>query len=253
VAILDRAFDAVSATMASAEKNLINAREIYDRRLNSVFAARAEWSEKNLAELAEFKNGLNFTKSSKGETISIVGVKDFQQNFWVPIGQLETVQIDGALNDSYLLQKGDLLVVRSNGNKQLIGRCLLTPDVPRRTSHSGFTIRIRISSSDVEPVYLAHYLKSGAMREALIESGGGTNISSLNQQALSALPVFFPSRANQIKIIEELEILKSEVAQLEEIYRKKVVALIELKQAILGRAFAGELNGRRTPLDVAAE
>jgi type I restriction enzyme, S subunit len=107
VAVLDEAVEGISAAAANAEKNLANARELFDGYLNSVFTQKGEgWVEKKLGDIATFKNGLNFTKTSKGELIKIVGVKDFQKNFSVPIAELETAQIDGKLSADYELKTG---------------------------------------------------------------------------------------------------------------------------------------------------
>ena len=62
----------------------------------------------------------------------MLGVKDFLKNVYVPTGQLETAQIDGRLSADYELRVGDILTVRSNGNKQLIGRCILAGGFPRK-------------------------------------------------------------------------------------------------------------------------
>jgi type I restriction enzyme S subunit len=220
VAILDEAFEGIAAAVTNAEKNLANTRELFDNYLNSVFTQKGDgWVEKKLGDIATFKNGLNFTKNSKGELIKIVGVKDFQKNFSVPIAELETAQIDGTLGADYELKTGDILTVRSNGNKQLIGRCILANDVSEKTSHSGFTIRIRVASKDITPAYLVHFLKSKTSREMLIESGDGANISSLNQQALSALPVSLPSLKDQLAIVQKIEEIDTESKRLETIYQ----------------------------------
>lgn len=243
VAILDEAFEGIDMAIANAEKNLGNARELFSNYLDSVFVQPWEGGiQKRLGDIATFKNGLNFTKGSKGEIIKIVGVKDFQKNFYVPTDQLETAQIDGHLSADYELRVGDILTVRSNGNKQLIGRCILASEVPEKTSHSGFTIRIRTASREISPAYLVHFLKSKASREMLIESGDGANISSLNQQALSALPVTLPPIADQLAITDRIEAMVAMVEDLEVVYQKKLDSLTELKQAILRKAFAGELT-----------
>ena len=95
-----------------------------------------------------------------------------------------------ASSDAYLLRKNDILTVRSNGNKQLIGRSYFGMQMfqkmrPIRALRSGSALRI----ADVDPVYLVRYLKSDKARKALIESGDGAQISNLNQQALTALPI----------------------------------------------------------------
>lgn len=243
VAILDEAFEGITAAVANAEQNLVNARELFEGYLNAVFTQKSEeWVETTLGDIADFKNGLNFTKSSKGEWIKIVGVKDFLSNYWVPMDELATVQIEGVLSEAYTLQKNDILTVRSNGNKQLIGRCMLADNVPEKTSHSGFTIRIRVRSSDIDLSYLLHYLKSGAVRELLVNSGGGTNINSLRQKVLSNLPVLLPKRSEQSLIVTRIEAIEAKRSRLVAIYQNKLATLAELKQSILQKAFASELT-----------
>ena len=243
VAILDETFAGISLAAANAEKNLANARELFESYLNNVFTQKNdEWKGKNLEDIADFKNGLNFSKISKGEKIHIVGVKDFKSNYWVPLDELDTIQIDGVLAETYLLKTDDILTVRSNGNKRLIGRCILTGEVTEKMSHSGFTIRIRLHSSDILPSYLTHYLKSDVVREILVESGGGANISSLNQKTLSKVLVYFPSKSEQNRIVANIEAFQNKVAQLETIYQQKLTALNELKQSILQKAFTGQLT-----------
>jgi type I restriction enzyme, S subunit len=162
------------------------------------------WVEKRLGDIATFRNGLNFTKNSHGESIKIVGVRDFQDNFWIQEEQLESVTIDGELKEIDVLRKGDILTVRSNGNKELIGRCVLVGNLSEKTSHSGFTIRIRIEREDIYLPFLVHFLKSKDLRKQLTESGGGINISSLNQQGLSSITIRFPSLVEQKTIVDNL-------------------------------------------------
>jgi type I restriction enzyme S subunit len=243
VAILDEAFAGIAAAVAHAEKNLANARELFESYLNGVFARRGDgWVEKKLGELAVFRNGINYTKSSRGESVKIVGVKDFQKNYWAPLDNLDTVTVDGTLPASDTLKENDLLSVRSNGNMELIGRCILVGKLREKISHSGFTIRIRLNDDNVVSQYLCHFLKSNIARRTLIDSGIGTNIKSLNQATLSALCIPFPARREQTLIVAALESLSSETQRLDLTYRRKLANLAELKQTILQKAFAGELT-----------
>jgi type I restriction enzyme S subunit len=242
VAKLDQAFADIEKAKANAERNLLNARELFDSYLSGVFSNKSdEWINTFLGQVAQFKNGLNFSQNSKGEEVKIVGVRDFKSFFWVPFEQLETIRTDGDLDSSYELKKGDIITVRSNGNKRLIGRCLLVGDVKYKTSYSGFTIRIRIVSPDLDPTFLAYYLKSATVHELLISSGSGANISNLNQKILSSLPVTHPDKILQKEIVINIEKIEFESKKLVEIYQAKIQALDELKQSILQKAFNGEL------------
>jgi type I restriction enzyme S subunit len=242
VVILNQAFSWLAIARANAEKNLQNARALFESHLQFVFTRRGrEWVEKPLGGLATFRNGINYTKDSKGERVKIVGVKDFKNTFWVSLENLETVTIDGKLNDLDALERGDIVVVRSNGNIELIGRTILAGKIPERISHSGFTIRVRLSNGEVLPDYLCHFMKCGASRKHLIDGGTGTNIKSLNQQTLSALGIPFPPLEQQKALVAILDSLSAETQRLESIYRQKIVALDELKKSLLHRAFSGKL------------
>jgi len=242
VGILDEAFEGIATAKANAEKNLHNARAIFESHLQSVFTQRGEeWVENSLGSLASFRNGINYTKNSKGERIKIVGVRNFQKNFSAPLDDLDTVTIDGELSELDSLKQDDILAVRSNGNIELIGRCILVGEVTEKISHSGFTIRIRLSKGEVLPRYLCHFMKSSSSRKRLTDGGIGTNIKSLNQGMLSALAIPFPPISVQKVFVEKLESLSDETQRLESIYKQKLDALEALKKSLLHQAFTGNL------------
>ncbi|KKQ16643.1 MAG: restriction modification system DNA specificity domain protein, nonfunctional [Candidatus Moranbacteria bacterium GW2011_GWF2_36_839] len=242
VKILDVVFENIEKAKENAQKNLQNSKELFELYLENIFISSGNnWDDKTLGEIATFRNGMNFTKRSRGETIKIVGVKDFQKNFWIPLENLESVTIDGKLNETDYLRENDILTVRSNGNPKLIGRCMLAGRVIEKISHSGFTIRIRLISNRNFAQYICHYLKSKIAKKHLIESGTGINIKSLNQVALSSLVIPIPSLKEQKSIVAKLDALSAETKKLEAIYQQKLADLEELKKSVLKKAFAGEL------------
>ena len=61
VGILDEAFDGIATAKANAEKNLQNARALFESHLQSVFAQRGDgWLEESLAELCDIRHGFAF-------------------------------------------------------------------------------------------------------------------------------------------------------------------------------------------------
>jgi len=242
VGILNEAFESIATAKANTEKNLQNARDLFESHLQSVFTQRGKgWMERPLGNLATFRNGINYTKDSKGERIKIVGVRNFQKHFSAPLDDLDTVTIDGELSELDLLKQDDILAVRSNGNIELIGRCLLVGKVTDKISHSGFTIRIRLAPGEVLPGYLCHFMKSASTRKRLAEGGTGTNIKSLNQGMLSDLAIPFPAVPAQKLIVERLEGLSAETQRLSLMYEQKLSELDELKKSLLSQAFSGQL------------
>lgn len=174
-----------------------------------------DFNNNNLGNISSFKNGLNYSRESNGETIDIVGVKDFQNNFSPDLNLLEKIQIDGDLSEDYHLQKGDLLVVRSNGSANLVGRFLMIDKLNAKTSYSGFTIRIRPDFEKANPKYLCYYLKSDLVRSDLSENSVGSNIKSLNQTMLSSLKIPLPTIPEQEKVVEKIEKIEKKIIFLE--------------------------------------
>ncbi len=242
VAILDTAFAQIASAKANAEQNLLNARALFESYLNKVFTERGDgWQTVPFGEIAAFRNGINFTKSSRGTPIKILGVKDFQNHYWAQFEDFDSIVPEGLVPDPDTLIEGDIVFVRSNGNPDLIGRCLLIGQLPERTTHSGFTIKARLQQDSVLPAYLCHFLKSKDTRQEMIDGGNGANIKSLNQGTLSRIVVPFPSLSKQAEIVRQLEDMQVETQRLESLNQQKLAALDELKKSLLHQAFSGAL------------
>lgn len=243
VKILDEKMEKIRKIRKNVEENILKSNNLFESYLEKAFAGNEHsFTMKPLGSIATFRNGMNFTKTSKGELIKIVGVKDFQNNLWIPFENLESVVIDGKLDEIDLLKNGDILTVRSNGNPQLIGRTILANGISGKISHSGFTIRIRLNSKDMLPLYLCYYLKSKKVRDELTKSGTGINIKSLNQQSLTSLMIPVPETTLEQKLIlEQLEKFSGKIETLKKKYQNKIFSIDELKRSLLNKVFSKNL------------
>lgn len=185
------------------------------------------WSTVRLGELADFRNGLNFSASDRGPGVAVVGIPDFQGRLFVEYSELDEVTQTVVKSDSDLIKAGDILFVRSNGNRELIGRSLLVREAPPKpTSHSGFTIRLRFKDVRADPRFFAYLVRSDSIRRRMSNQGGGTNINNLNQGILSNLEVPLPPLDTQRRIAailgaydDLIEVNRRRVAVLEEMAR----------------------------------
>ena len=182
--------------------------------LNNLFLALNYPFEK-LGNLAEFKNGLNYSEKSTGDIVTIVGVKDFLEDFSPNLDKLADIRIDGNLSESYKLKSGDILVVRSNGSANLVGRFIYIDKLLKDTSYSGFTIRIRANSEKINSKYLCYCLRTESVRNAITKDPKGANIKSVNQTMLSCISVPIPPIEEQLKIINKTEKLENEIVLIE--------------------------------------
>src|SRR6185369_2200325 len=109
------------------------------------------WPQCRLGDIVEFRNGVNYTAAHRGSGVKTINVKDFEERFtpeWAGLDELVT----SVVPEQSLLRQGDILFVRSNGNRNLIGRSMfLDQPPPEPATHSAFTIRARVIDKRVLP------------------------------------------------------------------------------------------------------
>lgn len=149
------------------------------------------WRTKPLLDMGQCKNGMNFHYDDKGIDINCLGVCDFK-NFSVIDNTkvLPTVSLNEMPSEVYLLKDDDIVFVRSNGNKALVGRSLVVYPGNVPTTFSGFCIRYRKYDNEIIVPYLLRVLKTDSVRMKM--SGRGANIQNLNQQILGTLVIPVP-------------------------------------------------------------
>ena len=136
--------------------------------------------QRALGGLGEFRNGLNYSKGNFGHGLKVISVKDFGDRWRPDLTILDQIDPAGLRVDQSDLQSGDILFVRSNGNKDLIGRSMFIEDDLPDVSFSGFCIRFRPTATDVNPRFLSLYFRTPLFRRTLSLQGKGTNINNLN-------------------------------------------------------------------------
>lgn len=161
-------------------------------------------------DVAEFRNGLNFSKDSHGKGCKFIGVADFKDNFtpqWELLGEINP---SGVARTEDYLESGDIIFVRSNGNKSLVGRSLYI-DRNEKSLYSGFCIRARLKTDDFLPLFLAYYTRTNFFKSA-ITSVAGTNINNLNQDILGNVMIPHYSIEVQKSIIDVLSSIDEKIA-----------------------------------------
>lgn len=152
------------------------------------------WKLNKLGDLGKFKNGLNYNQKDKGYIVKCLGVGDFKNSDIIyDEKHLSVVNLIEKPNDEYFLKNNDIVFVRSNGSKELVGRSVLIDFNSSEVAFSGFCIRIRITTAKLNAMYLYKLLQTSAIKVQMLKDGRGCNITNLNQQILSALAVPVPS------------------------------------------------------------
>lgn len=166
-----------------------------------------------LQDIGNFKNGINYNAGDCGYTIKCIGVGDFKNGITLnSINNLNTVNISQMPNEKYFLRKNDIIFVRSNGSKELVGRTLLVnTNLQENIVYSGFCIRLRVEQENINNTFLLQLLNSKSIKDNMKNDGHGCNIKSLNQTILGNITVIVPPIEEQnkfAKIVEKVEAQK---------------------------------------------
>jgi type I restriction enzyme S subunit len=200
------------------------------------------WPKFEFGQFCTFRNGLNFTQQERGHTVKVVGVSDFWEcNLLTDFSTISTVSLSSAPSSDDLLTDGDLLFVRSNGNKALVGRCMLVFPGTEQVSFSGFTIRGRLESNEFNPYFIGYLFQSDLFRKHLMKEGAGTNISNLNQAMLSRFIISKPTLVEQNRIVEILRTWDSAIEKTERLNALALTRFRGTQQRLFGHtAMKGE-------------
>ena len=134
---------------------------------------------------------MNFGANEKGVEIRCVGVGDVKDLSQMnDLNPLTLLSLNELPPKEYLLEDGDIVFVRSNGNKNLVGRCVAVYPHNEPLTFSGFCIRFRRDNENILISYLLHLLKQKSVRAKLV--GRGANIQNLNQKMLASLDIPMP-------------------------------------------------------------
>lgn len=161
------------------------------------------------------------------------GVIDFSDLKYMQ-GELE--------NSSHEVFENDILIIRSNGSRDLVGKCAIVPALERRFAYASFLIRIK-ASDQVLPNYLVRYINSSMARGQLFaKAKSSSGIHNINSKELGSIRIDVPTIEEQTEILKIIEpLIKKELA-VKNITSHMIENIAELKKSILAKAFRGELG-----------
>ncbi|MDR1622517.1 MAG: restriction endonuclease subunit S [Synergistaceae bacterium] len=225
-------FETLEREEGSIKKNIDShkrlANSLFDEMFGDPVRNEKAWTVKPLGALGTLKNGMNFHKSESGVRVKCLGVGDFQANARIDgTDSLAEISLTAMPPNDYLLQDGDIVFVRSNGNKELVGRSVVVYLDKAPVTFSGFCIRFRLADSAVTVVYLSHLLRHSSVKAQMLRDAHGANITNLNQKILAEIRIPLPPLKEQEKFASEIEKQEAEMARLRE-------RLDELKTAKAG-------------------
>ena len=196
----------------------------------------------NLGFIAEFKNGLNYNASDFGTEVKFLGVGDFQ-NYLVlnDESMFSNIITDTEIEDDYYLKNGDIIFVRSNGSKELVGRAIMVDNIDFKVTYSGFCIRLRNKEpKKINSKFLLYFFRSDYFRNELQRLSQGSNISNINQDLLSHIKIPLVDIRFQESVVDFLDKKCTAIDTVIEQKQELIEKLTEYKKSLVYECVTGK-------------
>ncbi len=235
VGVLDEAFAGLATAQANAEKNLQNARALFESHLRSVFTQRRNgWAEQKLGDVADIQSGGTPLVSQKefwGGDIPWYSSGELNSTFTVePERRLTSTGLTNS--NAKLFPKGSLLV--GMYDTAALKMSILDRDGAFNQAIAGIRPNAKL---DVEFVLNA----INADKPRLLLERRGVRQKNLSLGKIKEIAIPLPTLGEQRAVVSRLQTVMAETQRLENIYQQKLTALAALKKSLLHQAFTGLL------------
>ena len=245
VGLLDEAFEGLATAKANAEKNLQNARALFESHLQSVFTQHGPgWVETTLEEVltVQPQNGWSPPAANHAASGTPVLTLSSVTGFVFRPDKLKYTSAKTDPKARYWIQNGDFLITRSN-TPELVGHVAIASGIEKPTIYPDLIMRMNPKPDRALTEFLYYQLRTPVLRAEIMGRAQGANptMKKISNGAVKTLPIAVPSIATQQTIVETLDALSEETQRLARLYERKLAALEALKKSLLHQAFAGDL------------
>lgn len=240
---LDAAFALIDQAKANIEKNIQNAKELFQSKLNQIFSQKGEgWEEKKLGEVC-------IIKPPKKEAKEVVGVEDLVT--FLPMEDLGICAKETTPNKARKLKEvsgsytyfkeGDILLAKITPCFEN-GKLSIARNLVNKIGFGSSEYVVFRTNKELLNEYLFYFLSRDTFRaEGKRKMQGAVGHKRISKEFIEDALIYLPSLQTQQEIVLQLDVLSEQTKQLEAKYKAKLGNLEELRKSILEKAFKGEL------------
>ena len=236
---LDAAFAQIGELKSNAEKQLAEARALFQSALIQAMQPKPGWQEKKLVNVCDIFGRIGFrgyttkdlVSSQNDGAISLSpsniqnGEMDYSKRTyisWFKYNESPEIKIFN----------GDILLVKTGSS---YGKSALVKDLPHEATINPQSVVLK--NFRINNEFFAYQLRTERVKKEFDQFVSGTAIPTFSQAKLGTVPIYFPGEIEQEQIVSYLNSLNNHVKELEETSRKTAAECDELKQALLRQIF----------------
>ncbi len=229
---LDSSFAKIDELKANAEKQLSEARALFQKALTKAMEPKEGWEIKKLSEITEVKDGTHDSPKYVTEGIPFVTQKNITINGFDLLNTKKiTLEDHNKFYARSNVEFGDIIISMIGANRGM--SCI----VDTREIFSIKNVGLIKNNKNVNIRYLLFYLHSPAANAYVLDNSNGGAQEFIGLKGLRSFPIQYPPLSEQQRIVARLDSLSTHVRELEEVERKIIAECDALKQALLRKVF----------------
>ena len=232
VEILDREFERIDALKVNAEQNMQHAKDLFQAALRQELQPKEGWITLQIGNVCELKQGLAINAKTKyllveKSQLPLLRIKDLKDGTReIFVNESECPQGCRAYPEDIIYTRtGTLGLVFTGAYGVMHNNCF----------------KIEIDKEKIDKYYLMYYLQQDSFRNNIIKLASRAAQPDITHKLFKEQIIHFPTIAEQVAIIHKLSDIREHCTALEDNYKKTIALCDAMKQALLRKAFNGEL------------
>ena len=243
VALLDAEFAKIDALKANAEKNLQNAKDLFQAALKMELEPKEGWKKKTIKDVCSIFGRIGYRGYTRNDlvdnavdgaiTLSPSNIVD-NEMVYDKVTYISWFKYEES--PEIMIFDDDILLVKTGSS---YGKCALVRNLPHKaTINPQFVV---LKNININRGFLNYFLRTPYTKARFDEFVSGTAIPTFSQANLGNMAITFPSIEDQQSIVARLNALNEKCKTLQANYEKTLSLCDDLKQALLRKAFNGEI------------
>lgn len=234
VGILDQVFEGIAEAKANAERNLANAKEMFESERESLFLEDAEAEERCFDEICDITSTLVDPREAAYQPMLHIGAGNIESDSGA-LSNVQSAAEEKLISGKFIFDESMVLYSKIRPYlKKVVApefRGLCSADIYPLTPNKNL----------IQRDYLYHMLLTKPFTEYAILGSERAGMPKVNRNHLFAYKVGVPDHARQTAVIGRLKDFRITSEKLCSNYKVRTRAIDELKSSILQQAFSGNL------------